>query len=231
MTSMPASRSARAITLAPRSCPSSPGFAITTRILDSIRAQAYAEPAGYHPGRCGPASFSSPSSPCSWRPAAAPRTRSPTRAPTRQLHLQVPARLHRRASRRRRARSRTGRRSSRPTSEWTSRTCWSCPSTPSSGRTSRTSRTSSRPFVDATVRAIARASSLKVANSDREKLGPIDAYAYTLDGRRRQRLEDDPRLQGQGAVLPALQLGSPAAVPTAIQPACDQARKSFKLVS
>src|SRR5215831_5331389 len=31
MTSMPASRSARAMTLAPRSCPSSPGFAITTR--------------------------------------------------------------------------------------------------------------------------------------------------------------------------------------------------------
>src|ERR1700693_393715 len=32
MTSMPASRSARAITFAPRSCPSSPGFAINTRI-------------------------------------------------------------------------------------------------------------------------------------------------------------------------------------------------------
>src|ERR1700682_2644115 len=32
MTSMPASRSARAITLAPRSCPSSPGFATNTRI-------------------------------------------------------------------------------------------------------------------------------------------------------------------------------------------------------
>src|SRR5580693_6731849 len=31
MTSMPASRSARAMTLAPRSWPSSPGFAITTR--------------------------------------------------------------------------------------------------------------------------------------------------------------------------------------------------------
>src|SRR5947209_4778565 len=30
MTSMPASRSARAMTLAPRSCPSSPGFAMTT---------------------------------------------------------------------------------------------------------------------------------------------------------------------------------------------------------
>src|SRR5579863_5579420 len=32
MTSMPASRSARATTLAPRSCPSSPGFAMRTRI-------------------------------------------------------------------------------------------------------------------------------------------------------------------------------------------------------
>src|SRR5919197_171722 len=33
MTSMPASRSARAITLAPRSCPSRPGLAMTTRIF------------------------------------------------------------------------------------------------------------------------------------------------------------------------------------------------------
>src|SRR5436305_14248829 len=33
---MPASRSARAITLAPRSCPSSPGFATSTRILRSV---------------------------------------------------------------------------------------------------------------------------------------------------------------------------------------------------
>src|SRR5204863_2276856 len=33
MTSMPASRSARAMILAPRSCPSSPGLATTTRIL------------------------------------------------------------------------------------------------------------------------------------------------------------------------------------------------------
>src|SRR4051794_7565257 len=32
MTSMPASRNARAITLAPRSCPSNPGFATTMRI-------------------------------------------------------------------------------------------------------------------------------------------------------------------------------------------------------
>src|ERR671922_476010 len=33
MTSIPASRSARAMILAPRSCPSSPGLATTTRIL------------------------------------------------------------------------------------------------------------------------------------------------------------------------------------------------------
>src|SRR5437762_3432843 len=36
MTSMPASRSARAITLAPRSCPSSPGLATSTRIFCSV---------------------------------------------------------------------------------------------------------------------------------------------------------------------------------------------------
>src|SRR5487761_646685 len=40
MTSMPASRSARAIIFAPRSCPSSPGFAISTRIvLSAIRLE------------------------------------------------------------------------------------------------------------------------------------------------------------------------------------------------
>src|SRR5712691_13333086 len=33
MTSMPASRNARAMIFAPRSCPSRPGFAITTRIF------------------------------------------------------------------------------------------------------------------------------------------------------------------------------------------------------
>src|SRR6185436_20084277 len=35
---MPASRSARAMILAPRSCPSRPGFATTTRILRSAMA-------------------------------------------------------------------------------------------------------------------------------------------------------------------------------------------------
>src|ERR1700749_171760 len=36
MTSMPASRSARAMIFAPRSCPSSPGLAKTTRILRAM---------------------------------------------------------------------------------------------------------------------------------------------------------------------------------------------------
>src|SRR5207249_1541348 len=42
MTSMPASRSARAITLAPRSWPSSPGLAITTLIFELIFLIAWA---------------------------------------------------------------------------------------------------------------------------------------------------------------------------------------------
>src|SRR5689334_11743124 len=41
MTSMPASLSALAITLAPRSCPSRPGFAITTRVFLAIGAAVY----------------------------------------------------------------------------------------------------------------------------------------------------------------------------------------------
>src|SRR3954454_171765 len=44
MTSIPASRSARAMIFAPRSCPSSPGLATTTRILRlevSIGARSY----------------------------------------------------------------------------------------------------------------------------------------------------------------------------------------------
>src|SRR6185295_15028853 len=39
MTSMPASRSARAMIFAPRSCPSSPALAITTRILPATDGQ------------------------------------------------------------------------------------------------------------------------------------------------------------------------------------------------
>src|SRR3954466_1020388 len=38
MTSMPASRRARAMILAPRSCPSRPGLATTTRILRAVAA-------------------------------------------------------------------------------------------------------------------------------------------------------------------------------------------------
>src|ERR1051325_3199266 len=40
MTSLPASRSARAMTFAPRSCPSSPGFATRTRIFLSVIERA-----------------------------------------------------------------------------------------------------------------------------------------------------------------------------------------------
>src|SRR3954449_3209067 len=40
MTSMPASRSARAMIFAPRSCPSSPGFAMTTRIFPGTSAES-----------------------------------------------------------------------------------------------------------------------------------------------------------------------------------------------
>src|SRR5882672_3431117 len=55
MTSMPASRSARATTFAPRSWPSSPGFAISTRIFFAIgitsveeRLLPYAEGLAHH---------------------------------------------------------------------------------------------------------------------------------------------------------------------------------------
>src|SRR5215203_6572462 len=47
MTSIPASRSARAITLAPRSWPSRPGLAMTTRIL---RIEVFSAPAPLHQG-------------------------------------------------------------------------------------------------------------------------------------------------------------------------------------
>src|SRR5262249_15416119 len=40
MTSMPASRSARAMIFAPRSCPSRPGFATTTRMFPAIAREA-----------------------------------------------------------------------------------------------------------------------------------------------------------------------------------------------
>src|SRR4029079_17030583 len=49
MTSMPASRSARAMILAPRSCPSRPGFATTTRILRSAMAASLWRAVGERP--------------------------------------------------------------------------------------------------------------------------------------------------------------------------------------
>src|SRR5215212_3653780 len=45
ITSIPASRSARAMILAPRSCPSRPGFAITTRSFDATMQVYEGEPA------------------------------------------------------------------------------------------------------------------------------------------------------------------------------------------
>src|SRR6185312_14195550 len=56
MTSIPASRSARAITLAPRSWPSRPGFATSTRIfrsaIDLHLTTAEAEAYGYRDSDC-----------------------------------------------------------------------------------------------------------------------------------------------------------------------------------
>src|SRR3954447_132076 len=54
MTSWPASRNARAMTLAPRSWPSKPGLAISTRIGDSAR------PSDATPGPLYPASATMP---------------------------------------------------------------------------------------------------------------------------------------------------------------------------
>src|SRR5690348_11639339 len=51
MTSMPASRSARAITFAPRSCPSSPGFATSTRIFCSLAIVVLGTQLGYNNAR------------------------------------------------------------------------------------------------------------------------------------------------------------------------------------
>src|SRR3954447_9458072 len=53
MTSMPASRSARAMIFAPRSCPSSPGLATTTRILRAMAARLVV-PAGSSAHRPAP---------------------------------------------------------------------------------------------------------------------------------------------------------------------------------
>src|SRR5215510_8869033 len=51
MTSTPASRSARATTLAPRSCPSRPGLAMTIRMAPMTSSRGDARPDGHHPQR------------------------------------------------------------------------------------------------------------------------------------------------------------------------------------
>ena len=86
------------------------------------------------------------------------------------------------------------------------------------------------PFVDATVRAIARASALKITKSAREKLGPMDAYSYDLagaDGSGSKMI-----LGFKGRVQYFLRCNWAAGDgATRIPPACDGARKSFKIVS
>jgi hypothetical protein len=86
------------------------------------------------------------------------------------------------------------------------------------------------PFVDATVRAIARASNLKVTGSDREKLGPLDAYAYTLTGADGSGSRMILGFKGRSQYFLRCNW-APGGGADRIQPACDQARKSFKLVS
>jgi hypothetical protein len=86
------------------------------------------------------------------------------------------------------------------------------------------------PFVDATVRAIARASNLKVTGSDREKLGPIDAYAYSLSGADGSGSRMILGFKGRTQYFLRCNW-APGGGADRIQPACDEARKSFKLVS
>src|SRR6266540_3450925 len=92
MTSMPASRRARAMILAPRSCPSRPGLATTTRIFLLMGARGY--PVDRHPeqqhegaedeerGRVGAAVRERRAAlrPSRLRPAAAGRARTAARA-------------------------------------------------------------------------------------------------------------------------------------------------------
>ena len=86
------------------------------------------------------------------------------------------------------------------------------------------------PFIDATVRAIARASNLAITKWAREKLGPLDAYSYDLKG-------DDGSgskmiLGFRGRVQYFLRCNwAPGDGTDRIPPACDGARKSFKIVS
>ena len=86
------------------------------------------------------------------------------------------------------------------------------------------------PFVDATVRAIARASDLKIKGSEREKLGSIDAYSYDLSGA--DGAGSKMTLGFKGKVQYFLRCNWAAGEGSnRIPPACDQARKSFKIVS
>src|SRR3954463_8902160 len=63
MTSMPASRRARAMILAPRSCPSKPGLATTTRILPRDAACTAGRDATRHAG-AGSSRRTPPGGPC-----------------------------------------------------------------------------------------------------------------------------------------------------------------------
>ena len=80
------------------------------------------------------------------------------------------------------------------------------------------------------MRAIARASDLKITKSDREKLGPLDAYSYDLDG---PDGNGSKMILGfKGKVQYFLRCNwQPGDGADRIPPACDGARKSFKLVS
>ena len=86
------------------------------------------------------------------------------------------------------------------------------------------------PFVDATVRAIARASDLKITDSSREKMGPLDAYKYELEGADGN--GSTMTLGFKGKVQYFLRCNWAAGEGAdRIPPACDQARKTFKIVS
>jgi hypothetical protein len=86
------------------------------------------------------------------------------------------------------------------------------------------------PFVDATVRAIARASDLKITDSSREKMGPLDAYSYALEGP--DGSGSTMTLGFKGRVQYFLRCNWAAGEGAdRIPPACDQARKTFQIVS
>lgn len=86
-----------------------------------------------------------------------------------------------------------------------------------------------QPFVDSTVRAIARASDLKVTDSGREKLGPLDAYSYTLEGEDGSGAKMILGFQGTNQYFLRCTWAAGEGQDR-IPDACDTARKSFKLV-